>query len=202
MQTSMAVFVSALLFIVSPAVPVSALAFDLDKLREKVEELKEQKQQLDLATGKVGRKQEVNIGRNVMSGLLGAAPLVEHKGLQQYVDKVGRWIALQSSRPKLPWTFGIINSENINAFAAPGGYIAVTLGLYQLLENEDQLAAVLAHEISHVIEKHHLEAIHKGTQRELLGSLAVKATDEKHREKMQQLVNETVQSNTDHLLDA
>ncbi len=193
MRRSIVTFASVLLLTISPLSPLSVQAFDLDKLKDKVEKLKEQKKQLDLATGNVSRKEEVNIGRNVMSGLLGAAPLVEHEGLQHYVNKVGRWIALQSKRPKLPWTFGVINSQNINAFAAPGGYIAITLGLYQLFENEDQLAAVLAHEISHVIEKHHLEAIQKSTQRELLGALAVKATDKKHRDKMQKLVNAGVQ---------
>ncbi len=172
-------------------------AFSFDDLKSKVKkyekEIKEKKQQLDLATGKVNQKDEINIGRNVMSGLLGAAPLLDNDQLQQYVNRVGHWIALQSERPDLPWTFGVIDSPNINAFAAPGGYIVLTAGLYQLLENESQLAAVLAHEISHVIEKHHLNAIRDTSQRELLADLAVKVTDEKYREKMSKLVNSGVQ---------
>ncbi len=170
-----------------------AQGFDLDKLKSKVEKLKQDKQQLDLVTGKVRKKDEIKIGSNVISGLLGAAPLVDDDNLQQYVNKVGRWVASQSKRPKLPWTFGVIDSSNINAFAAPGGYIVLTFGLYQLLENESQLAAILAHEISHVIEKHHLDAIRDTSQKEILGSLAVKATDKKHREKMRKLVNSAVQ---------
>ena len=177
--------------------PQPALAFDFNDLKSKLKkykkEAKKAKQELDLATGRVGEKDEINIGRNVMSGLLGAAPLIDNAQLQQYVNRVGHWIALQSERPDLPWSFGVIDSPNINAFAAPGGYIVMTAGLYQLLENESQLAAVLAHEISHVIEKHHLDAIRDTSQRELLGSLAVKVTDEKHRDTMRKLVNSGVQ---------
>jgi predicted Zn-dependent protease len=174
-----------------------AMAFDLDDLKSKLKKAKkkakEKKKQLDLATGKVSKKDEINIGRNVMSGLLGAAPLVDNAQLQKYVNQVGHWIALQSKRDNLPWAFGVIDSPNINAFAAPGGFIVITAGLYQLLENESQLAAVLAHEISHVIEKHHLDAIRDTSQREILGELAVKATDKEHRDKMRKLVNSGVQ---------
>jgi len=178
----------------------NALSFDWDKMQQKIEkyknkkkELDEKKKQLDLATGNVSQKDEINIGRNVISGLLGAAPLVNNKSLQKYINKVGLWIALQSERPDLPWTFGVINSPHVNAFASPGGYIVLTLGLYELLENETQLASILAHEISHVIEKHHLDAIRDTSKKEILGALAVKATSKKHRKKMQKLVNSSVQ---------
>lgn len=180
------------------SMPASAFDFDkfknkLDKYKKKTKKLEEQKKSLDLATGNVSKKDEIEIGRNVMSGLLGAAPLVGNKTLQRYVNRVGMWIAQQSSRPDLPWTFGVIKSPHVNAFAAPGGYIVLTMGLYELLENESQLAAVLAHEISHVIEKHHLDAIRDSTQAELLGELAVRVTDREHREKMKKLVNAGVQ---------
>ncbi len=101
-------------------------------------------------------EEERNIGRTVAGGLLGAAPLVRDEQLQRYVNQVGRWVALQSERPDLDWHFGVIDSEDINAFAMPGGYIFVTKGLYKRLENEAELAGVLGHEIGHVIRKHHL----------------------------------------------
>ena len=177
-----------------------SIAFDFDQFKSKIDNFKqkaksfnEKKKQLDLATGNVGVDEEINIGRNVISGLLGAAPLLDNRPLQHYVNKIGMWIALQSERPDLPWTFGIIDSPNINAFASPGGYVVLTAGLYQLLENESQLAAILAHEISHVIDKHHLDAIRDTSQTEILGSLAVKATDSKYRKNMQRLVNSSVQ---------
>ncbi len=101
-------------------------------------------------------EEERNIGRLAAGGLLGAAPLVRDDALQRYVNQVGRWVALQSERPDLPWRFGVIDTEDINAFAMPGGYVFVTKGLYRRLNSEAELAGVLGHEIAHVIRKHHL----------------------------------------------
>ena len=107
------------------------------------------------------KEEEVQLGREITGNLLGAAPLVKDDALQKYVNQVGRWVASQSERADLPWRFGVIESEAINAFAAPGGYIVVTKGLYRKLENEAQLAGILAHEIGHVVRKHHLKVIQK-----------------------------------------
>lgn len=106
-------------------------------------------------------EEERNIGRTVAGGLLGAVPLVRDDELQRYVNRVGRWLALQSERPDLNWHFGVIDTEDINAFAMPGGYIFVTKGLYRQLNNEAELAGVLGHEIGHVIRKHHLRLLQK-----------------------------------------
>jgi len=76
------------------------------------------------------------------------------------------WLALHSERPELPWHFGVIDSSAINAFAAPGGYIFITSAMIKQFDNEAQLAAVLAHEIIHVTQQHHLNAIKEGTLRE------------------------------------
>ncbi|HLL55916.1 MAG TPA: M48 family metallopeptidase [Myxococcaceae bacterium] len=75
----------------------------------------------------------------------------------RYVALVGKNLALQSSRPTLPWTFGVIDADEVNAFSAPGGYVMVTRGLLRKVENEAQLAGVLAHEIAHVTERHALD---------------------------------------------
>lgn len=111
--------------------------------------------------GEVPLQDEVKIGRHIAGRLLGASPLVDNPALQQYVNRVGRWVAAQSERPDLNWTFGIIDSPDINAFAAPGGYIFVTRGLYGLLRDEAELAGVLAHEVAHVTRKHHLKVMQK-----------------------------------------
>ena len=105
------------------------------------------------------KQEEIQIGRQITGNLLGAAPLVKDSALQNYVNKVGRWVANQSERADLPWHFGVIESEDINAFAAPGGYVIITKGLYRKLENEAQLAGVLAHEIAHVVRNHHLKIL-------------------------------------------
>lgn len=106
-------------------------------------------------------EEEIALGRQIAGNLLGAAPLVKDAGLQKYVNSVGRWVASQSERPDLPWRFAVIDSEDINAFAAPGGYIMITKGLYRKLANEAQLAGVLGHEIGHVVMKHQLKVLQK-----------------------------------------
>jgi beta-barrel assembly-enhancing protease len=107
------------------------------------------------------QEDEIAVGRNVAGTILGASPLVNDAQLQQYVNKVGRWVASQSERPGLPWHFGVINSSDVNAFATPGGYILITKGLYQHLTSESQLAGVLGHEIAHVVQRHHLKVMQK-----------------------------------------
>jgi len=102
---------------------------------------------------------EVQIGRQIAGNLLGASPLVKNAALQHYVNQVGRWVALQSERPDLPWQFGVIDSTDINAFSAPGGYVFITKGLYNKLNNESELAGVLGHEIAHVVRKHQLKIL-------------------------------------------
>lgn len=114
-----------------------------------------------LKIGKVPKEEEIRIGREITGNLLGAAPLVNDDELQKYVNLVGRWVANQSERPGLPWHFGVIESEDLNAFAAPGGYVVLTKGLYRKLKNESELAGVLAHEIGHVIKKHQLNLLQK-----------------------------------------
>ena len=147
-------------------------------------------------TEDIDEEQEIEIGAGLASGLLGAAPLVDDPALQRYVNDVGSWVASHTERKNLPWTFGVIDSDGINAFAAPGGYILVTLGLYQLLDNEAQLAGVLAHEIAHVVEQHHLSALEDNLKAEILGDIAVLAAASESPEKAaraNQVVNAGVQ---------
>ncbi|MGP1718555.1 MAG: M48 family metalloprotease [Methylophilus sp.] len=107
------------------------------------------------------QEDEIAVGRNVTGTILGAAPLVNDAKLQAYVNKVGRWVASQSERTSLPWHFGVIDSSDVNAFAAPGGYVLITKGLYQRLTSEAQLAGVLGHEIAHIVQRHHLKVMQK-----------------------------------------
>jgi predicted Zn-dependent protease len=104
---------------------------------------------------------EEALGREVAGRLLAAAPLVNDPALQKYVNQVGVYVAQQSSRPQLNWTFGVIASDDINAFAAPGGYIFLTSGLYRMLQNEAELASILGHEITHVNLRHHVKLLQK-----------------------------------------
>jgi predicted Zn-dependent protease len=112
----------------------------------------------------IDETKEIEIGRQLSAVLLGAKPLYADEKVQRYVNQLGRWISLQSSRPNLPWTFGVIDDAGYNAFAAPGGYIFITKGLLERVPDEAELAGVLAHEITHVVAKHHLQALHKAAE--------------------------------------
>jgi predicted Zn-dependent protease len=109
----------------------------------------------------ISEKEEIDIGRDLAGRLLGQVQLVDDASVQAYVNRVGRWIASQSERPDLPWRFGVANAANVNAMAMPGGTILITRGLYDMLDNEAQLAGVLGHEIAHVVKRHHISVMQK-----------------------------------------
>ena len=117
-------------------------------------------------------EEENRIGKQISGNLLGAVSLVQDDNLQRYVNLVGNWVALQSGRKDVSWRFGVLDTEDINAFAAPGGYIFVTKGLYRLLNNEAELAGVLGHEIAHVTKKHHLKVLKQSSLISALGQAA------------------------------
>lgn len=118
----------------------------------------------------IDEPKEIEIGRQLGAVLLGSKPLHPDMALQRYVNQLGRWISLQSSRPHLPWAFGVIDDPGFNAFAAPGGYVFVTKGLLDRVD-EAELAGILAHEITHVTDKHHLKALKSKAQAGLLTQL-------------------------------
>jgi beta-barrel assembly-enhancing protease len=106
-------------------------------------------------------EQEHYIGRAVAASLLAQYPPLDDAPANQYLNRLGQALALASERPE---TFGgyrflLLDTDEINAFACPGGLILVTRGLLQCCESEDALAAVLAHEIGHVAGRHGLRAI-------------------------------------------
>jgi len=113
--------------------------------------------------------EEIELGENVMAGVLGAAPLYGNDRIQRYVNQVGRWVASHSERPNLPWRFAVLDSKLPNAGAAPGGQIYITTGLLFRMRNEAELAGALAHEIAHVVQRHHVKAF----QKQKLGSAFV-----------------------------
>jgi hypothetical protein len=105
--------------------------------------------------------EELALGPQIAGRVLGARPLWNDEAAQKRVNIVGRWVASQTSRPDLPWAFGVIDTPEVNAFAAPGGYVLVTRGMYELLASDAEVAAVLGHEISHCVERDHYNVIRK-----------------------------------------
>lgn len=129
---------------------------------------------LSQSTETIDEARETEIGRQLAAVLLGSKPMHPDMALQRYVNQLGRWISLQSSRPDLAWTFTVLDDGGYNAFAAPGGYIFVTKGLIDRVEDESELAGILAHEIAHVVQRHHLQAMRKtaraGALTQVIGS--------------------------------
>ena len=123
------------------------------------------------ASREISQDQEIAIGESATAAFLGASPLHSDANLQRYVNRVGRWLALHSDRPDLPWTFGVLDTETINAFALPGGWVVVSSGLLKRLGSESELAGVLAHEIAHVVKRHQVLAIQSSAKSEAWTSI-------------------------------
>ena len=81
--------------------------------------------------------------------------------VQAYVNQVGLAVARPAGRPQLPWQFTVLNSDKVNAFAVPGGYIYITKGLLFRMENEAMLAGVLGHEAAHIAHRHSVQQIQR-----------------------------------------
>ncbi len=129
------------------------------------------------AAKEIDEPEEIAIGRDVAARLLGAAPLASDARMQRYVNNVGRWLASQTERPDLPWQFGVLEAPEL----------FITRGLLEKMSSEAELAGVLAHEIVHVLRKHHLKAIQKGALASLGGeaaALALKNTRSDARDKL------------------
>lgn len=127
------------------------------------------------------QEDEIGLGDALTASFLGASPLHADANLQRYVNRVGKWIALHSDRPDLPWTFSVIDTETINAFAMPGGSIIVSSGLVKRLGSESELAGVLAHEIAHVVKKHQLAAIQAGMKADFWKSVGTSVAADRVR---------------------
>jgi predicted Zn-dependent protease len=100
--------------------------------------------------------EEIKIGAAISATLRQRYGVVQDDNVHRYVTLVGRALAAESSRPKLPWTFIVLDTAGVNAFAAPGGYVHITRGALAMIRSEAELAGVLAHEITHVTAKHAL----------------------------------------------
>jgi predicted Zn-dependent protease len=89
--------------------------------------------------------------------------VVQDAAVHKYVTLVGRTVTEKSTKPNLPWTFIVLDTDAVNAFAAPHGYVHITRGALALMKDESELAGVLAHEIVHVAEEHTIDALKKNT---------------------------------------
>lgn len=102
---------------------------------------------------------ELEIGRNMAGRLLQFYGTGNDEALLDYVNQVGSYVGTFSEHPERRYMFEILNSDMVNAFACPGGYILVTMGAIRNAKNEAELAAVLGHETAHVGKKHMFEKL-------------------------------------------
>lgn len=97
---------------------------------------------------------ELEFGRDVAARILARFLLTGDEKLAEYVSLVGNAVALHGTRPEIKFHFAVIDSDAVNAYAAPGGYIFITSAAVAQMRDEAELAAVLAHEIIHVNRRH------------------------------------------------
>ena len=116
---------------------------------------------------------EIRFGRDLAARILGNYNLLDDEKTNRYVNLVGRALALYAGRPEIEFYFAVLDSDEINAFATPGGYIFITRGALMKMDNEAQLAAVLGHEIAHVAKKHVVKELNiKGDDASAVGGIA------------------------------
>lgn len=116
---------------------------------------------------------EVAFGREISARILGRYKANNNPALIKYVNLVGLSLVRSTNRPELDYHFMVLETNEVNAYAAPGGYVFVTTGALQLMKDESELAGVLAHEIGHVTEMHVVRELKiKGTDDSLTSGLA------------------------------
>lgn len=137
-----------------------------DKLKKGLDTAKDASKVVKGVAG-IGPEEEKIIGDSVALEVIGQfGGLVRDEDVTRRVNLVGLTLARYSDRPDLGWRFGVLASATVNAFSAPGGCVFITRGLHDLASDDDRLAGILAHEISHITGRHALKIIEKG---ELLG---------------------------------
>jgi len=111
----------------------------------------------------VSDQQEVAMGEQDAAEINAQLPLLTDRAIVGYVDSLGQTIASKTSRADLKWHFYVVNTNDVNAFALPGGFIYVNRGLIDQSDRLDQLAGTLGHEIGHVVKRHAVEQMKKQT---------------------------------------
>lgn len=121
----------------------------------------------------ISTKQEVSLGKEFAQEIDSTNPISKDEILKSYVNQVGQKIAKISDRPELKYHFSVIDTPIVNAFACPGGFIYIYTGLLNIMDNEAQLAGVLAHEISHIVARHGIKRLQKVLGLQILLSIAL-----------------------------
>jgi len=159
---------------------------------QEAESVKRSAQAVEKSWQDLTPEQEYYIGRAVAAQVFQSYPPLDRPEANAYLNLLGQSLVAFSDRPE---TFGgyhflLLDSDEINAFAAPGGLILVTRGMVRCCQNEDELAAVLAHEICHVEKKHGLSAIKQGRLTSAFTIIASESAKQMGGEELAQLTQE------------
>ncbi len=107
----------------------------------------------------ISDEQEVEIGKQTNEQVLSQYQLYNNSQIQKYVSDLGQELISSSDSRDIPFVFQVVNSDEVNAFATPGGFVYATTGLLKIAENRAQLASVMGHEIAHINEKHGVKGL-------------------------------------------
>ncbi len=136
-------------------------------------------------------EEEYYIGRAVSALILSQYPVYKNDALTQYVNRVGNSVVIYSDRPETyaGYHFLILDSDEVNALAAPGGFVFITKGLLKRCQDEEMLGSILAHEVGHVSAKHGLQSIKKSRLIDAFRIIGSEASKRYAPEKLAQLTD-------------
>jgi predicted Zn-dependent protease len=117
----------------------------------------------------MSEKKEIELGRQMHVQIVQTMGVYNNPELQEYVNSVGQKLAKASNRPNLDYKFTVLDTEDVNAFAIPGGFVYISRGILPYLSSEAELAAVLGHEIGHVTARHASKQQSQGTLNSIAG---------------------------------
>lgn len=171
-------FTSLLLLLITAGCKVSDLSLN-DLTPERIGMLTSSLQTVSKAARPLSEDEEYYVGRAVAAKITSTYPLYEKASLTEYINLIGQTIALHTEKPTTfgGYRFALLDSDEVNAFACPGGIILITRGMLNSVKNEDELAAVLAHEIAHITHRDGIGAIQSSRWSEaalLIGSNVAK----------------------------
>jgi predicted Zn-dependent protease len=116
----------------------------------------------------ISQQQEVQLGQDYAAQVESQLPIVRNASIDNYINSLGHELARLTARPGLAWRFRVVNTDAVNAFAVPGGFVYINRGLIERTANLSELAGVMAHEIGHVEHRHSVEQLERA-QRANLG---------------------------------
>jgi len=148
-------------FLAATATPAHAQLGALGKIKKGADQAADAKKKVDELT--FSEAEERQIGEDVSAKLRQRFGVYQNQDVAKYVALVGSVIAQASTKPALDWKFIVLDTDGVNAYATPGGFIHVTRGLLGMVKDESELAGVLGHEITHVTERHTVDELRKSS---------------------------------------